>query len=287
MTEMTQPPRFARRSLLAAIMAVVLVGAVAAAWLMERAGQRRVDAGAKVIADLRSKGLADGWPRELRIDWYLTRVSAKPVGWRALARWRTDDGDLAGTDIMVYPEVFVMEQWVLSPDMSRGEYSSVEQAGRGAGTTDILLEAGIVTIRQDSGRRASLPAPANYIPEGALNDVVRRSGQLADDAQFSIVFNERFRQRGTFDFDTIRVRRLGRTEDGGLRVRRIDTGGGRTLHTDYEFDKDGRILGTATGGSSMTPVSAEKVTKRYEDADKQVREAIESWQNQLEQRRGE
>ena len=142
MAELTPQARLARRSLLALMMAMVLAGSVAAAWLMERAGRRRVEAGAEVIADLRARGLADEWPQELQIDWYLLRASARRVGWRAIARWRIGNGDLAGTDIMVHLEGFGMEQWVLSPDMTRGRYSSEERFGRETGSTDILLEGG-------------------------------------------------------------------------------------------------------------------------------------------------
>ncbi len=268
-----------RRSLLAGLTGLILAAAVGAAWLLAASAGRRVRAGREIIEEIRAGGLGKLWPREPRIDWYLIHNGPKPVGWRAAARARTEEGQFVGVDMDALPGVESLENWFLNADATEGRYVGVERAGgRRIGQTRITLADGQVEVFQYLPRvppgifRARSPAPENYLPEGMLELAVRRTAARRAEAQFKLVFNERPNPQGQVDYGTLRFRDVGAGRGGGRKVRISGRRMGKAFARDYEVDAGGGVGGVADGrGVRWVSASGEEVARLFPSAPERLR----------------
>ncbi len=239
------PP--ARRAVMTALMVALLGLTVLGAWALQAPPARRVRAAARMLRKLRPEGHNQDWPEEVRIDWYLVRAGASSVGWTGVVTGRTLDGNCAGIRVEVRPdeEFRSVESWRLNPNATAGSYQAVTQLGRQHLRTRIDLKKGTVHVRS-GGNKASAVAPANYMPEGTFDVLVRRVAAERADVQFKLVFNNRQNIPGEVRFDTLRMRYLGRKAKAGQpRLQAVRVSGVRTTRqyvATYQIDENGTVV---------------------------------------------
>ncbi|MFB3892967.1 MAG: hypothetical protein ACE15C_13190 [Phycisphaerae bacterium] len=192
--EEAQPISHSQRSLLAVVMLVILLACVAAAWWLS---QTR-NAGPSIIDEMRRTGLRKLWGPDGRTDFYvLADAGGQPLGWWAVSRWPTDDGYAGETFVRTESRAQIdspVETWKLSDDARQGQYTGASIVGRTVLSTSIALADGeVVVAHKYKGVKVDAQdrAPANYIPEGSLDLVVRLVQQQGREARFAMLFDTR------------------------------------------------------------------------------------------------
>jgi len=247
----------ARRALLAGLLGTVLAGATIAAWLLQWPSSRRVGTADGILSQLRTEGLDKHWPKDLTIEWYLVRQGDQPLGWMATATGRTADGRFVGAHVDVHSleKSWAQEQWTLDGKVTDVHYEALAVSARGQRLATLIdLKRGTVKVRSPS-QSAQAQAPANYMPEGTFDLLVRLVAASRADAQFKLVFNNRQNIPGTVRFDTVRIRHIERAPrvDGSW-VDRVGVSGVRTsrgLSQTYELDRAGHILRKSLDATGM------------------------------------
>ena len=267
-----------RRSLLALMMAIILAGSVAAAWLLQGSAGRRINAGEAVIADIRGKGLSHFMDDVPRTDWYLLNLNDRPVGWKASAVWRTDTEAFAGVGCAASATGASKETWVLSNDARSGNYVAVSEGG----SVTIRLGKGKVAAGRGAAKMVHRAEPVNYIPEGLMPLVIRQSALTRREAQFSVIFNRWVGATRHVQFNTIRMKPLGPTSDGRPKVRIIEFDGREKRKTDYEFDADGQLKAQTPGPEiTLVKVTSGEVFRVFPSARMAMLSAMGKWKAEL------
>jgi hypothetical protein len=270
-----------RRSLLALVMLAILLATMGGAWLLEDQAGRRVRAAEGMVAHVRAKGLASFWTADLAIRWYLIKIDAKVIGWRAEAHGQIPAGDFAGLNLRYRAdpvrrvEDITVEQWKVNPEATAGEYT----AGRVSPEltlvkdTQINLDAGVVEIHHmaDTGpQEAKAAAPANYLPEGTMNLALALVGKAKADAQFAMVYNERDNPGGVIQFGAARLTYQGqRHADQGktlTEVKMTYAGAGRGGEEIALLNEAGEVVGMEAGRVSETLCEEGDIAKQFPEA---------------------
>ena len=255
----------ANRSLLAVVMLAVLAVTVGGAWLMTYRVRRRVSAGARIMREIRRRGLGEFWSDSLVIDWYLTYAGDRPdpVGWRAALRGPTGDGGFAGLSIHTYGNGYAYEQWRLNADATQGFYQAGTAAGRRRqDDTHVRLQDGGVTVWTLGDQRGdgTATAPPEYLPEGCVRLAVRRTARLGREAQFAIVYNEMINRQGRVRLGRVRLDPEAGDDEGAADRVREDA-----EHV-YRLNADGRIEAIIAGDTRSRLVDREQVLAHFPDA---------------------
>ena len=261
-----------RRGLLAGLMLVVLVASVGIAWMLERRSDKKTEAGAQIIRQVREKGLGNYWSDKLQIDWFLVQAYGETIGWKASAKGKIANGNFVGVDIEIVPNrSHSHEIWTLNPDATIGNYHAEDSNGY---KTDISLKDGLVKVRRHAGGAgtpvAHSKAPENYLPEGTLQLAVQGVAKARANAQFAMVFNEQAIADDVVEFGTLRMKYVGKKKNSqGKDVNRVTMSKarmGRKHKIVYDLDEKGKIL--VIYGEKMQWTSAKKqdVQKAFANA---------------------
>ncbi|MCK4626960.1 MAG: hypothetical protein KAV00_16730 [Phycisphaerae bacterium] len=266
----------ARRGLLAVLMLVVLSGSVGIAWMLERRSDKKTEAGAQIIRQIREKGLGNYWPDKLQIDWFLVQAYGETIGWKASARGEIANGKFVGVNMEVLPNRrHSHEIWTLNPDATIGTYHADFRAADGSDfKTDIFLKDGVVKVRQHAGGAgtpvAHSQAPENYLPEGTLQLAVQRVAESRANAQFAMVFNEQAIIDDIVEFGTLRMEYTGKKKNQqGQDVNRVELSEvrmGKKHKIVYDLDKKGKILVVYGEKMQWTSAGKQDVQKAFPNA---------------------
>ncbi len=265
----------ARRGLLAVLMLVVLTGSVGIAWMLERRSDRKIEAGAEIIRQIREKGLGNYWSDKLQIDWFLVQAYGETIGWKASARGKIANGKFVGVNMQILQNRgHSHEIWALNPDATIGIYhADFRTADGGDFKTDISLKDGVVKVRQHAGGSstpvAHSQAPENYLPEGTLQLAVQHIAQSQAKTQFAMVFNEQAIADDTVEFGTIRLEYAGKKKNSqGQDVNRVEMsrGLGKQSRTVYDLDEKGKIMVVYGEKMQWTSASKQDVQKAFANA---------------------
>lgn len=282
---MTAGQQARRRVLLSVLMLAVLAAAIGGAWLLQVGSTQRARAGAEIIRQIRSKGLAHYWDDGPRIDWYLRTDKSQPRGWRATVRQRTAEGNFRGwmVNLRAAPggaaSETIVEAWVLNEAATQGSYVGTVMEGPFEKLrTEISLGNGEVQVRQGPDAHARTPAPDNYIPEGASAIAVRQVAAERGQGQFKMIFDQIPIDRRDVRFSTVRIRHAGRgqTQAGAPTdlVRMTYREWGKYEQT-FELDQEGNLLSIEHhGGLRFERITQEELIRRFPDAPNTVQRLI-------------
>ena len=274
----------ARRGLLAVLMLVVLTGSVGIAWMLERRSDKKTEAGAQIIRQIREKGLGNYWSDKLQIDWFLVQAYGETIGWKASARGEIANEKFVGVIIEVIPNrSHSHEIWTLNPDATIGTYHAEVLLTDGSGyKTDISLKDGVVKVRLHAGGSstpvAHSQAPENYLPEGTLHLAVQRIAKTRANAQFAMVFNEQAIIDDVVEFGTLRMEYVGKKKNSqGKDVNRVEMSEvrmGRKHKIVYDLDEKGKILVIYGEKTQWTSASRQEVQKAFPNAPKLLQQML-------------
>jgi hypothetical protein len=169
----------------------VLLLAVGGAWLMVRfySGPSRV--GAAILEDMRKQGLPKLWPTKR----YKAQLQRKDLAGHLESRISVmrefSDGAFDGNDFV---QAFsgpprdvgnVEVTWTVSDDMNSGSYTAVYRTHNF--WVKIDLDKGRVSFEGLGMKPVSGDAPANYIPEGLEDLVIRQVARGGKKASFQMI----------------------------------------------------------------------------------------------------
>lgn len=189
-------------------MLAVLLVSIAAAELVVSASRSRARGGERILAEIRSRGLAAYWGTKPVDIWLIGRDSqGRAVSWRHIKRTpdragyrgMREEGGKAGQ--------FVTELWRLNADATAGRYESTSAAKLGQGDATISLDSGKVTVWLPARPivKATSAAPANYIPEGLDLLVWYLAAGGGRQVSCQMIFNERAVAAGQVRFSPVRL----------------------------------------------------------------------------------
>ena len=187
----------ARNAILLAIFAVV----VGAAWVLSQPTPDDLR-GRQILAEIRRTGLAAYWP-EAAVTWHVRSTGERISGWRGEIVVPTPNGKFHGLSVTVTGTALgtrgLWERWTLNADATESNYLAggfgwTRRGVRmGKEDTAISLKEGRVTAFQriqDYPFETVGPAPAGYIPEGAMSIALRLVARHKAKARFRMIFNE-------------------------------------------------------------------------------------------------
>lgn len=192
----TTPSRF-----LPALMLLVLLGALGAAWLLSRTPAHGIASATDIIADIRNRGLDDFWSTEPVAYWYIIRRNDQPIGWSVSYR-EGEEGGFRGTSVQVVrmPQGQIHEaqsSWWLNLDATKGTYSAqsghVSLAGGLRASRDsieVRFQNGQLTIVQRLGNQevvSGAPMPPGYIPDGLRPLALAMTARKKTEALFRMI----------------------------------------------------------------------------------------------------
>ncbi len=284
MTRTPMKSENARRGLLAVLMLVVLAGSVGIAWVLERQSDKKTDAGAEIIRQIREKGLGNYWSDGLQADWFLVQAYGETIGWKASAWGAFVKGNFVGVTIEVIPNRSRSHEiWMLNPEATIGTYHAEILLTDGSGfKTDISLKDGLVKVRQHAGGSstpvANSKAPENYLPEGTLHLAVQRVAKTRANAQFAMVFNEQASIDDVVEFGTLRMEHIGKKKNSqGKDVSRVQMsrGLGKKSRIVYDLDEKGKILVIYGEKMQWTSANRQDVQKAFPNAPKLMHQMLQ------------
>ena len=261
-----------RRSVLAALMMVLLAGSVGAAWWVSASRHFDPQAGVDMLAGIREKGLSAFWSDKRVQDWYLLRTpDGRLVGWRAV--WRTPaqgEYDYAGGTIeqvgtSATPQMVTLERsWKLDGSGSAGAYQNVQRfystitmGGREIRVSRLLPKTtyeyadDAVHVTRTNGQRvvnAESDTRGDFIPAGMFSLVMYRTALEGKKAIYTRLIPENTIEDNNVAFYLLHV-----SPEGGRVVRaafyrlEVTPEGTRQaaspeIEKTYAFDESGRLV---------------------------------------------
>jgi hypothetical protein len=230
--------------MVAVLMLASLLASVGAAMWVVHTRQAMGDLAGDLLNEIRQKGLASYWPQQQEVSWYLaTDATGRPVGLRAvLRRPMLIEGDspgkgFYGREYLLMPNGSLQEVWNLRDDLSAGQYAGPSSRG----ITRILLKGRQVEVQQpdpDRRREASGTSvyPGNYLPEGAMELLLRLVVQRGQPVTFKMIDNDGALVDGQVHFTTVRA-----TPEGDGAVRYEFRAGAHRVRRVLHVDKDGQV----------------------------------------------
>ena len=174
--------------LLAAALLAVLAASVLFAYTLVLASRADIRAAESILAQLRQNGLTYYWSSDdFERQYAVIDRDGKIISRSAVKRIRTDTGYEGGSQEIRGP-VGAVELWTISDDATEGQYAAESSIGAFSKTAISLDGAELTVISGD--RIAKTETPANYIPEGLLELIVRLVAASERDATFSMILNE-------------------------------------------------------------------------------------------------
>ena len=245
-------PRVSRQGLLTAVMFVLLLLSVGAAWLLTRGRGSPTRAAMNVLEQIRADGLGAHWEGQT-VRWYVIRANGKPVGWRLLLRAGRDDGGFEGLEFIVAgnaPRRSVnWWHWSLNADATKGVYVAQALSRRNFGKTIVKLGNGRIVIQQElkSGLFTSAASvPPTYLPPGLMRLAYSLVARNKSQATFKTTIDSR-RPSGTKpDFAFANIRYAAPDDAGGASLA-VRMGGDSTGNaTMLYMDDRGELVRTVT-----------------------------------------
>lgn len=261
----------------ALVLFVVFMGCLAWAGLIvhQRTGQPRREA-ESVLATVARDGLDRTLPPTTSdVEWFLCVDSQGQVLTTEVRRHvRSPQGHRMV--ILTYgpsPAKMTVEAWTVANDLSTSDYRAATglaparlaefpglpwQASRmdAPGLTFIEQAKGQVTVQQRGRRRvaetASLPAPGDLIPEGAMEAVIRCVAARQRSASFYGVTNEHAIIDGKLHLSSLLMTPV--TKDSVMVVR--DVPGAGKQQSVYHFDPSGRVVRITSPDTGIQTVRA-------------------------------
>ncbi|MBI5724981.1 MAG: hypothetical protein HZA50_13555 [Planctomycetes bacterium] len=264
----------------ALVMVTVLGLSLAAAWMLCKTTGGRARQARTILADIRKTGLDKLIGPAGREQWFLQKSAGRTVGWKYFSI-QSDGQTVTGltADIQKSPDrqLGQWEAWTLNNGADRGSYLAGKLAGKNkielAQNTSINLSGARVQIRQlfDSSWKSSGGlAPDTYIPEGLMELVACRVGQLKANAVFKTVINNIVTPDDRLHFVSVLMEYAGQPEGvgGGWEVRLEFTVSDQPSKPRvYSFAPDGRLVKSMIDDIVEEAVDKAKVLAVFPEAD--------------------
>lgn len=254
---------YTQRSLLAAVMLVILLGCAAWVWyIVQTRTNQPLDNAKTIITEIRSKTLSFYWKDKPELLLYaIYDPQGKPVGWQASGRRRADDG-YEGSQ---WTGLGLQEAWKLNNAATIGKY-----AGQ-FGPTDsrivhILLndrELSVAWAQKNTevAKAPPIETPPTYIPEGLMHLVIRMVAQSGKPATFHMITNSESIVLGHVNFNLVRMEPIGRSVQ--LEIFSLE---GASAKMNYLLDENGTVQRIEEpSGVIIKLVPAEELLQQWPD----------------------
>ena len=290
-----QDPRQRQLALLSVIMLGVLLASVFVAWLLVRHARAHGDAGARVLAEIRARGLDAFWGEQPAVQWYLVRSEEADLGWRVRFRARRVIGGFEGLHVSFDKTPaggrLQWKTWSLTADATEGTYladaADIVRVNSPVPTavwrrdpkalTKIALRDGTVAAMQSVGPDSNgqvvrveshALAPANYLPEGTMHLGMFLAARSGERTRFQSIANG-LPPAGTTTRLVGMVLSGGEPTPDGYRVS-LGSSGGRG----FLFDKRGTLVRGPSGRGEQLAATPEQVSARFGQALDQIKQVI-------------
>jgi len=220
--------------LLTAAMLAILAGSTVLAWTLTLTGEDPAARGAQIIAQLKRDTLDKYWTADSRELCFVgSRPGMDPEGWQVRTRGAARHGIYSGRrETGIAGAMSYREKWLLRSDLSGGTYTVMDKLV----TMEIRTSKNEVkVIRAAAGRIAAdadAARPDNYVPNGALEPVLRLAAIGGQEAVVKTILRNTALKQGRVNLVTTRLIPLGQT---GVRVEYTEEGVLRTMI--YRFDQ--------------------------------------------------
>ena len=251
-----------------------------------------LDLGEAIVAQIRSDGLADYWPRA-RLDWFLRtdRRSGRPIGWGAEAVAPGPDAAFDGIRVSVDrtqrgAAKWHWERWRLDAEGAAGNYTAGEFYERGGRVriredTSIRLATGKVAVRQEIDgveRHSRGNTPPNYLPEGTIPLARRLIAQQEGLGLFTTIYNVVPPAGRTTTFSPLAFQHAPPIEADPdsvvARVLVLVPGARSALGYVHLLDAEGNTVGVVSGDFEDVRVDTAVVVAVFPEAERQLREVM-------------